>query len=212
MSVPFVSGKRFYWLGFFLPVNGLFEAIFFLLRGFRPDLDAALWLTACIQGGYFLAFSYGVLALRACWHAAPSLSAWGYRLAGLVSLTLLLLHAPAVYHVAQFEREARRAMQLANLALPADQAGNVRAETILGIGRLWIYRTTLKTVSRAQIQPEIFVTTAREALTRPLCDDPWQVRLLANAITVRFRYLDRDGQWLADIDFPPGSCTNRVPP
>lgn len=205
-----MRGKWFFWLGFFLPVNGLFEAIFFLGRGYRPDLNQVLWLTATYQSLFFLCASYAVLSLRFVWDDLGDEAngkSWCYRFAGLISIGLLLfLHAGEVYRFGQFEHEVHRNMLIANRQLPAEQPGNVRAEPIKIQARVWTYSTSFNALTRQQIDSDSLTRKARDPLLASVCTDPWQTLLLAHDVTVRFRYLDRNGQQVAEIDFQPGIC------
>ena len=164
-----MRGKWFFWLGFFLPVNGLFEAIFFLGRGYRPDLNQVLWLTATYQSLFFLCASYAVLSLRFVWDDLGDEAngkSWCYRFAGLISIGLLLfLHAGEVYRFGQFEHEVHRNMLIANRQLPAEQPGNVRAEPIKIQARVWTYSTSFNALTRQQIDSDSLTRKAREQVS-----------------------------------------------
>ena len=206
---------RLFWLGLFLPVNLLFQAICFAYYAYRPDLDAAVFFILLFKTAYFLMVLYCVCSLKMVWGSAAQMSsragAWSYRIMGLATLAALLaFHGEHAYQFGRAEREIRRNMMSVNRTLPLAPQAGVRTDQVVLEGRNWVYRLTMTQLQAGQIDRAGFSAAVRGALSGTICALEWHRRLLGLGVRIHYVYRDRSGNVIADEAFGADTCAGKV--
>jgi hypothetical protein len=210
---PLSPGRavRLFWIALFLPVNLLFQPLWFALLSISPPMDSPLGWTTFVKLSYFLSVCWAVLLLAKIW---PSLKparsraiTWAYRLIGLASVTALLVaHAPRMYQFGRPERDLFSEIRRINKTLPLQVGPGIRLDaTRLGKSEI-AYEYTLTgaevlQLDRRKIQPVIF-----NSVKNLICRDEKQTKLLAQGVWLHYAYRERNGRLLAAFSLGQRSC------
>jgi len=84
------------------------------------------------------------------------------------------------------------------------------AETVLEsaatVRDLMIYNNTMINFSASDLDAELFSQNIQELVINPLCDNPGLAIFKQYKVTLVYRYIGKDGRFIAELDKDMGTC------